>query len=694
MKTKVTAAYTKVMFALVGLIFFGAIIRLVFISLSIEVDNFNLSAYAQSRNTVSQALIASRGNILDSSGELLAQTINTYTLIAYLEESRTKDTNNPMHVVDIEKTADCLSSILNLEKDELIKKLSKDKYQVELAKDITEYTKAQINELDLNGLDFINTTDRYYPNGSFASYLIGYAKKNDKGKINGELGIEGYYNSLLTGIDGSTTYQKDAFGYTMPNTPSYTKKAISGHDIYLTIDSSVQLILENAIAKIEETEGYDWSIISVMDAKTGAIVGSATTPDFNPNDLNTIEDNYLNPLVSYQFEPGSTMKTFSFAAAIEEGIYEGDKIYKSGSIDVTDRTIRDSNKIGWGDITFDTGYAYSSNVAATLLALDLGVGTLTDYYKKLGFSSPTGIELSNEYKGAVNFLYDVELANAAFGQGISVTPIQILQAYTCIANNGVMLKPYIVDKIVDEKGEIYYENTVKKLEKVYSDKTVEKIKELMHNAVYKSTSTTYVPDNITIIGKSGTAQIAGDEGYLKGPNDYIKSFVAIMPEDEPKYIFYIATSKYQKSYKSYGEIITTAIEEIASYANITDNEVEIENNKKIVTQNYISLKTEEVKEKLSKENLNTVIIGNGNYIINQFPPKDSKLYSKDKLFLITNSTQNSIIELKGYSMADLKRYCKYSNLECKINGYGYVDTQSLEAGHTIVENDILEVNLK
>lgn len=695
MKKKVTVSYAKFMYAIVIIILMIVIFRMGYVSLSTEVDGVNISYYAESRNTVTNVLLASRGNIFDADGNVLAQTINSYTLIAYLDESRTTDEDNPRHVVDVEYTAKVLAEILDMDEESLIETLSKDKYQVEITKDITELVKSKIDEYDLDGIDYVESNARYYPSGSFASYIIGYAKKDDDDKIVGEMGIEGYYNSLLTGTDGTTTYQKDAYGYIMPNTPSYTEDPVSGSDIYLTIDSSIQLILENAINKIEDSTGYEWAIIAVMEADTGAIVGSATTPSFNPNDLNTIGDNYLNPLVSYQFEPGSTMKTFSFAAAIEEDIYDGDATYTSGSIEVDDATISDFNKTGWGEITYDVGFAYSSNVAATNLALKLGVGTLTDYYTDLGFGSKTGIELSNEYSGSIDFLYNTELANAAFGQGISVTPIQMLQAYTAITNDGTVLKPYIVDKIVDENGNVTYESEVTELEKVYSSETVEYMKGLMSDAVYNSTSSYYIPDNVTIIGKTGTAQIASGGSYLTGTYDYIRSFVGIFPEDDPEYIFYIIVSKYEDSVSSLGEIATTAIEEIASYANITDEEDEYIINESIVLDNYISKKTDEVYEELDDAGLSVEVIGDGDYIIDQYPNKYTSLFEDDKIYLITNSTYYEMPDLTGFSSSEVKTICSFLGLEYKTSGYGYVVSQTIEAGTIITdETEKLEVELE
>ncbi|MFI3260543.1 MAG: penicillin-binding protein [bacterium] len=693
MNRKVTVSNSKFMFFIITLVIIGASVKLGFVALETTVDGVNIKAYAESRNTSTTTLLASRGDILDIYGSALAQTVNSYTLIAYLSEGRTTSESNIRHVVDIEGTAKALAETLDLDYKYLVEQLSKDKYQVEIMRDLTELTKSKIDALELDGIGYSESNTRYYPNGTFVSYLIGYAKKGDDEKIVGELGIEGYYNSLLTGSDGSTTYQKDAHGYTIPNAPVYTEEPEDGADIYLTIDSNIQLILENAIKKINDVE-HEWGIITVMDANTGAIVGSASSPSFNPNDLNTIRDNYLNPLVSYQFEPGSTMKTFSFAAAIEEGLYDGNAKFSSGSIVVGDATIKDYNKVGWGNITYDVGYAYSSNVATTKIALDLGVGKLTDYYTDLGFSKKTGIELSNEYAGYMNMKYSVELANAAFGQGISVTPIQMLQAYTTMTNNGVMLQPYIVDKIVSQTGDVIYQSEVTEVKEVFSPETVDYMHKLMTMAVYEGTNSYYIPSNVDIMGKTGTAQIASGGAYLSGTYDYIRSFAAIFPTEEPKYIYYIITSKYEDSVSKFAEVSTAAIEEIASYANITNHENEYIVNEGFILDNYISKKTEEVIENFDEKNMNVQVIGNGNYIIDQFPNKKSVVFEDDIVFLLTNDTKFTMPDITGYSSSDLKTFCTMVNLECNINGTGYVTKQSIKVGTTLKNTHVLEVTLK
>ncbi len=671
-----------------------AIVRLSFVTLSNNVDGMNIEAFANSRNTVDETLYANRGQILDVTGENLAQTVNSYTLIAYLEESRTEDEDDIRHVIDKAQAASLLAPIINQEESEILEALNKDKYQVELEHDITELVKSQIEALNIEGLDFIESTTRYYKSGTFASYIVGYAKTAEDGQTIGELGIEQYFNEELTGTDGSSLYQVDAYGYKIPNVPETTMPAVSGSDIYLTIDSNIQLIAENAINKINKEHTNEWSIITVMDANTGAIVASATNPSFNPNDLNTIT-NFLNPLTSFQYEPGSTMKTFSFAASIEEGLYDGNETFTSGSIDVADVVISDFNKYGWGDISYDTGYAYSSNVGTTLLALELGSATLMDYYERLGFGDKTGIELAGETYGKVDFYYQSELANASFGQGLSVTPIQMLQAYTAITNDGSILKPYIVDKIVDENGEIEYQAQREEVAKVYSKTTTDYMQNLMYNAVYNGASTLWRPENVTVIGKTGTAQIANPSGgYLDGAADYIRSFAAIFPKENPKYILYMASDRYTGPVSQLSDITTTAIEEIASYAKITDTEINHVVNEKQILSNYISSKTSDTIKNLEAIGLKPIVIGDGLYITNQYPLKSATVFAGDKVFLKTNYINITMPDITGYSANEVKTIANIMGIKYEIEGYGYVTTQNLEVNSLIAANSILKVTLE
>ena len=703
MKKKATVKISKIIILIVAFLFVTAIIKLSYVVLSSKVDGVDLQAMSASITTTEEILYANRGNIYDVNGELLATTVNAYTVIAYLDESRTTDANNPRHVVDKEATAATLAPLLGMTEERILELLNKDAYQVELGpggRGITEVLKGAIEELELPGIDFISDSKkRYYTNSTFASYIIGYAKENEEKKLVGELGIEGYYDEILSGTNGKTKYLKyTSSNYRIPNTPEETTEAVDGSDIYLTIDFDIQNKAENAVKEMQDNYNTDWAIFTVMDANTGAIVASATSPNFNPNDTNTITS-YMNPLVSYQYEPGSVMKIFSFASAIEEGLYDGDEVYMSGSIQVDSETVISDAETDWGEITFDTGFAYSSNVAATTLAfrlLENGDKKLPDYYDALGFGKKTGIELANEVSGDMDVVYKSELASSSFGQGISVTPIQMLQAISSMTNDGNIIKPYIVDKIVDSEGNVTYEGKRTVVNSVYSSTTVEKMHELMHKMVYEGITDAWIIDGLSLMGKTGTAQIASaNGGYLDGEYDTIRSFAGIFPEEDPEYIVYVAARKFEGSGRSFAGVVTSAIEEIAKHAKLTEETKEVDLSKVIDIDNYLSKDIGTVTTLLENKKINVIVIGNGKYITNQYPIKNSTVLENGKLFLVTNATEIKMPDMIGWSLSDVKNYCNLIGLALDYSGYGYVVSQSL-ANDTVIDvtNMTLTVQLE
>lgn len=689
----------KITLLVFSFLFLFIVVKLSYVVLSENVDGINLTDFAEHRNTTKLPLYASRGSIYDVNGDELAKNVKSYTVIAYLSSSRTKNENKPEHVVDKEKTAKELAPLINMTEESIFKLLNQELYQVELGpggRGITEETKKQIELLELPGISFITSNKRFYKNKSYASYLIGYARSDDSGEIKGQMGVESYYDDVLKGVDGYTEYQADAKGYPMPNT-QITKEAESGSDIYLTIDNNIQLILENVLTKLKNEHTLDWAQFSVMDAKSGAIVGSATVPNFDLNTLNGITS-YLNPLTSYQYEPGSTMKIFSFMAAIEEGIYKGDETFSSGHIILKDGTrINDFNNTGWGTISYDTGFAYSSNVAATKLALSLGVGKLKDFYENCGFGKKTGISLPSESEGVIRFNYESELANASFGQGMTVTPIQMLQALSGIVNDGVMIKPYIISKIVNSRGEIVETGTREEVGNIASVSTVERMKKMMYDVVYNGFdyNKAYAPSNVTIAGKTGTAQIASPTGgYLSGEYDYIKSFAGFFPYENPQYVIYFSTKRLVSSSADIMKTVSSAIGEIAKVMSITEQNENAEVTKIVEMNHYISKSLSVVTEDLEKFKLKPIVIGDGKYVVDQYPIIGETVLEQSKVFLLTNDTTYKMPDVKGWSTNEIIRFCNLIGLSYHMNGYGRVASTSVLVGSVIDMNEILEINLE
>lgn len=676
--------------------FLVAIAKLFYVALSNDVDGINLTEFAQNRNTVKKTLYASRGRIYDVNGEIIAQNVNSYTLIAYLSESRTTNPKKPEHVVDKERTAKALAEILNVEEDYILSRLKiENVYQVEFGiagKNLSEHQKVLIEALDLPGIDFISGSKRYYKKSKMASYIVGYAKARDDGEIMGEMGVESYYNDILKGTNGESIYQVSAVGYQMGE--AYTTDSISGSDIYLTLDTQIQLILEDAVHTLEENNEFDWFTFTVMNAKTGAIVGSASSPNFNPNTLEGLK-NYVNPLVGYTYEPGSTMKIFSWLAAMENGIYHGEEEFMSGSINIKGATIKDFNNKGWGKINYDTGFAYSSNVGATNLALKLGNVKLREFYESLGFGKKTGIELPGEENGIIRLTYESELASASFGQGITTTPIQTLQALSILTNDGVMLKPYIVDKIVDASGNISYQGERQELGKKVSSESIKKINELMYDVVYNGLGNLWQTKNVTLAGKTGTAQIASPNGgYLTGNINYIRSFAGVFPYENPEYILYASVKQIDGGVAALANVVTKAVESIANYANITNEEENSANSKIVNIKNYISEDVLESKDLLEKAGLKVVVIGNGENVIKQFPLKNTEVLKGSKVFLFTDGKDYIMPNMKGWSSSEVLNFCNLIGIQVKFEGYGVVASFNFKVNSKIDKKKTLEIVLK
>lgn len=696
---------------IVVFIFAVIIFKLTMIGLdTVKVKGVSLSKFASSRNTKKEVITAPRGTIYSSDNEVLAKDVNSYTVIAYLDSSRTTDSKNPHHVVDKEMTAEKLSPLINMTKEKILEILNTKlkscttendctetiPYQVELGpggRGITELVKDEIDDLGLPGIDFVSSTKRYYPNGDFLSYTLGYARMSDKNAFVGEMGLELSQNDELTGTEGEKEYQADVYGYQITSSPTIEVDAISGNDIYLTIDTNIQMFTEGAMTKLEEANP-EWATISVLDAKTGEILGVASSPSFNNNTLEI--KSYYDPFISYEYEPGSVMKIFSFMASMENGMYDGSAKYKSGSLKVDDVTIKDWNKYGWGTITFDEGFMGSSNVAASSLALSLGRAKLKDFYNALGFGEAVDIGLPNQMSGVINFKYNSEIASSSYGQGISVTAIQMLEALTVLSNDGVMIRPYIIKKIVNSStGEIVKENSRTEVKKVASHETVQKMISLMRGVIdgsaSMSTGKNYYLQGYDLIGKTGTAEIASSSGgYLS--NTYVRSFAGVFPGEDPQIIIYVAASK-TKSSASMTSAVKGLVQDISTYLNIYGNK-EKEDALTYTIDSYINKETEVVSETITNNGLESIIIGNGTKIIKQYPSKDTVLNVGSKVFLLTNNNEYTMPNIKDWSRSDTEVFANLINLKVTFDGYGYVKDFSIKAGDKIDEKSTLTVTLE
>ena len=705
---RIKSRYLMVLFVFAMFLIFIA--RLTYLCIvDYKVGNETITAFIKNRNTAEEIILPKRGSIKDNKGNVLAEDEASYTVIAYLDPSRSENSKTPQHVVDINETAKILAPYIHMEEPVLKTLLSKKAYQVELGpggRNLSQIEMENIKKLNLPGISFTSSSKRYYPNGNFASYAIGYTtnEKDKDGNIweKGGLGTEEYLDETLRGNSGYITYEKDRYGYKIANGREYKEDATDGDDVYLTIDSNIQLFTENAIKKMEEDSKAEWSFIVVADAKTGAILSYATSPTFDPNKRDMTS--YIDPLTGYTYEPGSTMKTFSYMCAIENGNYNGDNTFKSGSItytasDGTKTTIHDWNKTGWGTISYDYGFAMSSNVGASSLLENkiINKKDLNNCYTKYGFGKQTNFTLNREAKGSIKFNYDIDAASATFGQGITITPIQMIQALTSISNDGKLLKPYIIDKIINpDTEESSYEATPEVLDTIASSNTINKIKELMKSVVCenseKCTGSAYYMKDYPLMGKTGTAQIynAKTGTYMIGESDYIYSFAGLYPTEEPEIIIYSALKRPKDTTNYIAPAIKDIVVNISKYLNIT-----IDNNTSTTYKinNYVNKDVAKIKSELEKNNMKVFLLGTGDKIINQYPKENSKLYKGSIVAILTNNYDKKMPNLVGLSYKDAINILKLMDVRYTISGKGYVINQNIKEGEIIKDDATINIEL-
>jgi penicillin-binding protein 2B len=699
------------LFVIFGLLFFILLIRYFSIQITGEVGSQPLAAKAQQKYSRTGNLDAVRGVIYDQKGEVIAEDTTSYTLVAVLDKKMTTNSKKPNHVTDPEKTARELSKFIDMEESKIYSVLTKDQFQVEFGKagrDISHQTKKEIESLKLPGITFKRDSKRFYPNGIFASHLVGYADRIDEkdGTYNyvGKMGIEQTLNKELTGEDGQINYESDLWGYLLPNGDQKVTPAKNGNDVYLTIDKKIQTFLEDAMNKVVEEYNPTKIIAIVADPKTGEILAMGQRPSFHPKTKEGIDNSWHNEAIETSFEPGSTMKIFTLAAAIEENQFDPNELFQSGSYRVTskDRPIHDHNRSGWGTISYLEGVQRSSNVAFAKLANEkLGFEKFYEFLTKFGLDRATGIDLPNETSGKIQFTWPIEKATTAYGQGTAITPIQQIQAATAIANKGKMMKPHVVDKIVDhDTGKVIRDTVPEVVDTPISGETAKKVLDILETVVTNQktgTGNRYQIDGYSVAGKTGTASIPDPKGgYLGGQEDYIFSFLGMAPVDNPKLIVYVAVQQPEIEHYSLGSIPVSMVfnpvmKNSLQYLNIQPSQQE-----KASTTNLGEFEGQAVTEtikKLEEQELEAVVLGKGTKVTGQLPAAGTKVLEGEKVILQTEGDLNAP-DFTGWSLRDVMKVAKISGVKLNSTGSGYVVKQNLKEGALLRKGDFLIIDLK
>ena len=680
--------------------------RFLYIGISKTVNGQNLSARTKQLYKRNQVIKATRGTIYDRNGLAIAEDSHLYTIYAILDKSSINYKNKPEYVVNKSETAEKLATVLPMSADKIYRYLNpKQKaFQVQFGtagSGLTSKQKKKIEAMKLPGIKFLATPSRLYPNGNFASHIVGlaqpvYDKKTNAQNLVGTMGIEAYFNKTLTGTDGYRISSVDASEYQMPNGNQVYKPVKNGNNLYLTLDSQLQSYLESHMTDVQKA--YDPTSITavVEDMKTGKILAASQRPTFNPQTKKGLTKAYRNILVQDTYEPGSVFKVLSFPAVVNSGNYNPNEYYRSGSVNVGGSTIHDWLTSGWGTIPFSQAFERSSNTGFVKLEQKMGAKTWNKYLKKFHIGQKTGITLPGEQPGFISFKTPVDQAITAFGQAVTVNVMQMMQAYSSLANNGQMVKPQLVDKITDSNGKTLKGYEIKKVgSKIYSNKTKKVVLANMKRVLNKQSGTgnAYKMGNADIAVKTGTAQIANPKGggYLKGDSNYIFSVVGVYPTKDPRYCIYLTIKQPHLAGTTAEKILASIFKPMMS--RIITMAKSDNSTTTVSVPNFKNMTVAQASAKAKQVGLNLVKVGEKDRITAQGIKSSEKLESGDKIFVYTSGKINCP-DMKGWSFNDLHQFSNVSGIKLSIKGTGTVTSQSVAKGAELKSGEKIKVNLK
>lgn len=495
-------------------------------------------ANRQRQDTV--RLFAERGEIFDANGHVLAGTSNLYHLYAYkptIKEDYSQLTSFLAETITPKDGADNTADLQNEAKNNLLNRLNLKSNWVSLKHFLNRDQKATIEQKNYSGIGFEDEFVRYYPEASLSAHLLGFVGRDENGQEKGYFGLEGFFDRELRGREGLLKVDRDALGRPILLGKYLNFQNIKGRSIITTIDRRIQYLAESILSSgLEKYQATSGGII-VMESNTGKIKAMASLPSYSPGNFSqSTEKNFANPNIADLYEPGSTFKVLIMAAALNEGVLTPETICDicSHQINIGSYTIKTWNDEYHPNSTMTDVIKNSDNIGMVFTSRKLGIPKMRQYLEEFGFGQKTGIELEEETSGwqkSEKEFREIDLATNAFGQGIAITPIQLITAVNSIANNGYLVKPHLVEKILDEEQEILTkpENPTK----ILSQNAVTDITNMMINAVKAGEAKWAAPKDVTIAGKTGTAQIPIEGHYDKEKT--IASFIGFFPAEKPKY---------------------------------------------------------------------------------------------------------------------------------------------------------------
>ncbi|MCR8655996.1 penicillin-binding protein [Paenibacillus endoradicis] len=674
---------------------------------------------AEKRWSTSETFKSKRGTITDRSGNVLAMDAIAYNVSInpkLIHGAGIEDEVSEALKTILGMPEDTVNSNVNAKRDDGTyysnRELRKGGWQIE--KEVADQLKAFSDELKKKlsmekkaadtGIYIEETYERIYPQHKIASQLIGYISIDGENKM----GVESTFNDLLTGSDGHISYQKDGQKVQIAGSDVEYVAPKNGQKIELTIDADIQGYAEEALRSVVQQYSPKSATAIVADPNTMEILAMANMPDFDPNNYGDSDySNMYNHAVGSLYEPGSTFKIVTLAAAIEEGVFDPDELYQSGSIYVPGdpNPIRDHNRYGWGKISFLQGLKFSSNVAFVKLGFErLGGEKLKAYFNNFGFAQKTGIEIPNEAVGTIRFQYNREIAAAAFGQGgVVVTPIQQIAAVAAVANGGELMQPYIVKSKTDPTTQTTIVTEPTTVRRVISEESSKLANEYLEQVVsdrIDGTGRNAYIEGYRVAGKTGTAQKVIGNKYSS--DKYVVSFIGYAPVDDPQLIVLVIVDEPNDKNAGGSKVAAPVFREIMlkslrklniapNYENIAVEEGETPTEVMITTPDVTGMKGGLAKEKLKNAGLPFEFIGDGSIVEQQIPTAGTLVHPTQTVYLVTEQKENlSIPDLTGVSLRDAVEIAALLGVQLKIEGAGYVYSQQLiEDGKSKVLNIML-----
>ncbi|MEQ6387735.1 stage V sporulation protein D [Bacillaceae bacterium S4-13-58] len=575
-----------------------------------------------------------RGEILDRNGEVLAENVSAPTVMVVPSQI-----NNP------QETAEKLASVLPITVEKAYQHVTKRTSIEEIkpeGKKISIEKAEEIRMLDLEGVYIAEDSKRHYPKGSYLSHVLGFAGIDNQGLM----GIELSYDEELSGEKGSLKFYSDAKGRKMPDIADSYKAPKDGLDLMLTIDDRVQTIIERELDKAVAKYNPDGAIAIAMDPDNAEVLAMSSRPTFDPEKYQEVDQEVYNrnlPIWS-TYEPGSTFKIITLAASLEEKVVdlEKDKFYDDGSIEVAGNQLHCWKSGGHGDQTYLEVVQNSCNPGFVNLGERLGKDRLFDYIRDFGFGEKTGIDLQGEGNGILfkeENIGPLEAATTAFGQGVSVTPIQQVAAVSAAINGGYLYQPYVAKALIDPiTGEIVSEKKPVKKRQVISEETSKEIRYALESVVAQGTGKGAYVEGYRVGGKTGTAQKVGEAGgYLE--NNHIVSFIGFAPADDPEIVIYVAIDNPKNTVQFGGVVVAPIVGNIMEESlralgvekrkEGIEREVQWPNVPLVEVPNLIGLETKDLQKYLLQVQLDAA--GEGKYIVDQAPAPGVKIEQDEKI---------------------------------------------------------------